>query len=207
MIFRPLENKGTKYLTLILSSFTTMKFLPFFALALLVFACHKDKQDCPPDLPCTSQVGANTFGCYINGKPWVADIAPYMLDPTLHQIEAEYDESGYRHDLQNQLRITASRWDSTSSAFMTLYVLPVEGVGELTPGVHKFSAWGNILDKSISPEVLSFDLDTIMDYSMKITHLDPKANTISGVFSFKGISSNDTMVVTDGRFDVKYYPN
>lgn len=182
------------------------KFILWVTFATLFCTCKKDDQDCPPDLPCATQVGANTFGCYINGKPWVAEIAYYLLDPTLHKIEAEYDETGYGNDFQNRLRITASKYDSVTSGFMTFYIWPVVGIGSLNSGTHYFSASGNISDLSISQGVFAIDLDTIMDYTLKITHWDVEANTMSGLFSFRGISSTDTVAITDGRFDVKYSP-
>ncbi|HLP94287.1 MAG TPA: hypothetical protein VK168_09645 [Saprospiraceae bacterium] len=174
---------------------------------MLIYNCKKDNLNCVPDLPCATKYGANTFGCYINGKPWVADIAPYMLDPTLHAIEAEYDVTGYLDDPNNALRVTASRWDSTSSGFLTLYIKPVKGVGELNAGTADFSVWGNLINQIHPNDVMGIDLDTIQDYSLTITHLDTEAKVISGVFSFKGISGAETIEVTDGRFDVKYLPN
>ena len=77
---------------------------------LWLFACHKDKddKDCPAGLHCATQEGANTFGCYIDGKPWVAQIGSNILDPTLHEIEANYDETDYRQYYNNNLRPTIS---------------------------------------------------------------------------------------------------
>jgi hypothetical protein len=173
-------------------------------IAMLLYNCRKDNLNCIPDLPCATQTGANTFGCYINGKPWVAEIAPHMLDPTLHKTEAEYDVTGYQSDVSNQLRITASRWDSTSSGFLILYIKPVTDVGELNPGIADFSVWGNLSNQIYPNEVLSIDLDTIQEYSLTVTRLDTEERIISGLFSFKGISGTDTINVTDGRFDVKF---
>ena len=57
----------------------------FYTILLLVLGtylgCHKDlpDQDCPPGLPCATQTGENTFGCYINGQPWVAQVAHIFL--------------------------------------------------------------------------------------------------------------------------------
>lgn len=177
-----------------------MKYLFLSVLFISFFSCKKEST-CPPNLPCATRTGENTFGCYINGKPWVARVGPSIFDPTLHPIEAEYDETGYGNDYQNQLRITASKWTGTSSGFMALYAWPVTTIG-LHAG--KFSSSGNIDDDNISNQIIVFDLDTIIDYNFDITYLDINKNIISGEFSFKGISSTDTIRVTDGRFDVKY---
>jgi hypothetical protein len=128
---------------------------------------------------------------------------PLSFDPTLHPLEVEYDETGCGNDYQNQLRITASKWDGTSSGFMSLYAWPAINIG-----VHqgKFSTSGNIEDDNIANQIIAFELDTIIDYHFEITHLDINKNIMSGKFSFKGISSIDTIRITDGRFDVKYNP-
>lgn len=175
-------------------------------LLLSLAACHKDElpQDCPPGLPCATQTGENTFGCYINGKPWMAGIASYIWDPTLHKIEAEYDETGYGNDYQNHLRITASKWDSTSSGFMSIYIWPIIKAKKLNEII--FSSSANIDDQSVSGQLIAFDFDTIISYKCEITHLDFDKNIVSGIFSFNGISTSDTVRITDGRFDVKYSP-
>ncbi|MDO8368026.1 MAG: hypothetical protein Q7T20_14585, partial [Saprospiraceae bacterium] len=45
-------------------------------------------------MPCATQVGANTFGCYINGKPWVAEIGHGIYDPLIKKTKSRYDEVG-----------------------------------------------------------------------------------------------------------------
>ena len=65
----------------------------FFAfLTLTVLACRKEDNNF--GLPAATQNGANTFGCLVDGKPWVADIASYILDPTLRSLDMNYDETG-----------------------------------------------------------------------------------------------------------------
>jgi hypothetical protein len=56
------------------------------------------------------------------------------------------------------------------------------------------------------PSNLSFRLDTLFEHNIEITYFDIEKNIISGKFSFTGTSSNDTVKITDGRFDVIYNP-
>lgn len=180
-------------------------FITLLTLGLLV-SCHKSEpeEQCPDGLPCATQEGTNTFGCYIDGKPWVAYVAPYILDPSARKIDANYDESGFGHDYYNQLNITASHYDSTSNGFMALHIRPISTTGIITPS--KFTAQANI--GYLNPPKISwaFQMDTFIEYKMNITRFDVSNNIISGEFSFKGVNGNDTIRVTDGRFDVKYNP-
>ena len=112
-----------------------MKNIPYLLLCLLALLhpnCRKDQdQDCPPDLPCATQAGENTFGCYINGKPWVAGVAPYIWDPTVHKIEASHDEPNYSTEHNNFLQITASSVDSFAYDFISMTFTPVTGIGNI----------------------------------------------------------------------------
>ena len=183
----------------------------FAALLLSLAACHKDDspQGCPPDLPCATQTGENTFGCYINGKPWVAEIAPYVLDPTLHKIEAEYDEDGYGSAYGNFLSIKAGRTNDTTDGFMRINIKPITATGPVSyVSAVTFDIGGYIVktDHGNFVSVLAFDIDTLRDYKIDITHLDKDKNVMSGTFSFIGKTKTDTVRITDGRFDIRYDP-
>jgi hypothetical protein len=170
-----------------------------------LWACRKD-ENCPPDLPCATQSGENTFGCYINGVPWVAEVAPYVLAPWVHPIEAEYDEPGYGQDYMNQFRISASHYDSVLNGFMTLYIRPIKNTGFIGGDLAVFSATANIGEVNPSKLLWAFDSDSIMNYQVEITKCDIEKNIISGEFYFDILSNSDTIKITNGRFDVKYSP-
>lgn len=178
--------------------------------ALFTFGCKKtDELDCPPDLPCATQSGENTFGCYINGVPWVAEIAPYVLDPTLHTIEAEYDESDYGSENGSFLSLKGRRTNDSTSGFMYLNLRPVAGIGYISHyEALTFDIGAYIINTNNGQPTgtLAFELDTLFSYNISITHINTEKNTISGMFSFTGTSLTDTIRVTDGRFDVKYDP-
>jgi hypothetical protein len=177
------------------------------AASLALPACKKDDLDCPPDLPCATQTGANTFGCYINGEPWVAEIAPYVLDPTLHKIEAEYDEDGYGSNYDNLLSIKGHKTNDSTDGFISINLKPVRSVGEIShTNMISFEVSALIVttNKGQFINAVGFNLDTYYDYSIEITHLDTAKNIISGTFYFTGTSPKDTVKVTKGRFDIKY---
>ncbi|MCB0532734.1 MAG: hypothetical protein H6574_13725 [Lewinellaceae bacterium] len=183
--------------------------LSMLSVGLLALSCAKKTPECPPDLPCKTQSGENTFGCYINGQPWVAEIAPYIFDPTLHKIEAYYDELEYGNYYNNVFHLIASRYNDSTNGFISINLIPVTAAGTIR---HEPQALFDIsgvilkLQNGVIQDNLSFTLDTLFDYHMEITHLDTDKNIAAGTFSFTGTSAKDTIKVTDGRFDVRYAP-
>lgn len=173
------------------------KFILWVTFATLLCTCKKDDQDCPPDLPCATQVGANTFGCYINGEPWVAEIESYVLDPTAHKIEASYDETDYGNFNDNYFRVLGAYRGDTSSSLI-IHFKPL-----LYEGSIFFDALTFYGIEYRTPHDL-YKIDPNSPYKITVTNLNTDKNIASGVFHFTCISDNDTLLVTDGRFDVKY---
>jgi hypothetical protein len=196
--------KTSLYLTLVLALISTI----------CILSCRPepdpepDPDYCPEVLPCATQTGKNTFGCYINGAAWVADIGANIFDPTLHKIQANLDEIGYRTDNGGYLSLTGRRTNDTTSGFIKIYIKPVTELGEIN-NANTEKVYGSALilktDKVNVLSTLSFELDTLFDYKFEITHLDTVKNIVAGRFSFIGITpSKDTIKVTQGRFDVDY---
>lgn len=190
-----------------------MKYIIFFSV-LLVFCftfsvCKKDDPGCPPGLPCATQTGENTFGCYIDGEPWVAEIAPNIWDPTVHKIEAQYDESNYGMDYKNFLYLKGGQYNDSINGFLSISIRPLKTEGlYFSNQVEYLNASGLItyLENGQTLDAVSFTLDTFYYYSIEITHLDTIKKIVAGRFAFTGTSLKDTVIVTDGRFDVKYDP-
>jgi hypothetical protein len=195
--------KTSLYFTLVLALISTI----------CILSCRPepdpepDPNYCQTELPCPTETGKNTFGCYINGAAWVADIGVNIFDPTLHKIQANLDEIGYRTDNGGYLSLTGTRTNDTTDGFMHLYIKPVTEVGEIN-NANAIKVYGTtIISKTNKGNVLStlwFELDTLFDYKIEITHLDTVKNIVAGRFSFSGIASKDTIKVTQGRFDVDY---
>ena len=69
-------------------------------LVLLFFvSCKKQSSEPEPDLPPETQQGADTFGCYLNGKPWKPSPNEWgsrnlyvQLDGQYFVLYAKYDE-------------------------------------------------------------------------------------------------------------------
>jgi hypothetical protein len=175
--------------------------------SLTFMACHKEQEDCPPGLPCATQTGEDTFGCYINGEPWVAEIGPNIWDPTVHAIAAQYDESAYFMDHNNFLYLKGARYTDNTNGFITISINPLVSAGIIHHSqVSHLNSNGLItyIENGLTTDAISFKLDTLFEYNFEITRLDTVKNIISGKFSFTGTSPNDTIKVSEGRFDVKY---
>lgn len=182
-------------------------FFLFFALLLTLSTCKKDDLDCVPDLPCATQAGANTFGCYINGKPWVSGIAPYVLDPTVHELNVNYDEPNYSYNDFHIFQFTATAVDSFAYEFWALAFGPLLTTGDLSH--QQLSTFRAEVYLEYLPDVRRvFQLDTLSPYDITITKLDFDKNIVAGKFAFTGITEDkkDTIIVTNGRFDLIYLP-
>ncbi|MBL7829253.1 MAG: hypothetical protein JNJ57_21640 [Saprospiraceae bacterium] len=169
---------------------------------LLVFSCRKPETPIDP-LPPATQEGANTFGCYINGEPWVAEIAPYVLDPSVHKLEFIYDEPNTGLLDRYYFQMGASRVNDTTYDFIILSFMPINNIGEID--ISNLSVFGSGLHLDyLTPK--GYEVDVMLHHEFKLTRLDMVNNICSGLFSFTALSNSrqDTIHITDGRFDVKY---
>jgi hypothetical protein len=172
---------------------------------LLAIACNKDDDgsDNSYGLPNATQGGANTFGCLINGEPWVAEIGPDVLSPSVHKFLMDYDEANFGVDYNNS-------WTTRAK-------LAVDAISEsfIFNGINFTTATNlyvdlNSLDVTFysidNRPYFSYSLDEGQPYFMEITKLDTVENICSGMFECFLLSQNklDTLHITEGRFDKKY---
>lgn len=164
--------------------------------------CHKNDDDF--GLPPATQTGANTFGCLIDGKPWVADIAPNILDPAMRKLDMSYDETLSGVFYNNTFALFARLVNDTTSLSFAVTGFKLEKPGLLDVALNKLS----IRYRQHSPLVKTYEMNETLPYKYEITKLDTLANICSGRFEFYVISSDksDTLHITEGRFDKKYSP-
>ncbi|HMX38803.1 MAG TPA: hypothetical protein PKD78_00695 [Saprospiraceae bacterium] len=189
-----------------------------FAYALLLPACHKDDGPyvVPPDLtpkpdtlPALTTIGANTFGCKVNGKVWVVKAGdPVPFDPSFQlfasSITEKNGQGGY---------ITVNEFgvgvDQTMSFGLPCRKDTLHTHGKVYTDSKRFGIW---LSDNTSHKRYYPDTGIIKDNRLEITHLDTVNNVISGTFSFqlfegnnyKITNRNNSIIVTDGRFDIRY---
>lgn len=188
-----------------------------FAYALLLPACHKGPPDPPvvppvvlPDtLPPLTTTGANTFGCKVNGKIWVVKAGdPVPFDPSFQLFASSITEKdgqgGY---------ITVNEFDVGVNQTMSFGLPCRKGIfhthGDASNDPNRVGIW--LSDKNSHKRYYP-DTGIVTDNRLEISFLDTANNIISGTFSFrlfegnnyKITNRNNSVVVTDGRFDIRY---
>jgi hypothetical protein len=178
--------------------------LPLLA-ALCCFAC--EKEDNAWGLPPATQNGANTFGCLIDGKPWVANIAVGILDPTLRPLDMTYDETGTGEFYHNNWSVTAKRVNDSIGESIGISARKFDKALSLRLRPNGLKAYVAL---AVTGQFgfMDYQLDTLQPYKIEITKLDTLHNICSGRFEFVAITRDkkDTLHITQGRFDKKYGP-
>ncbi len=171
-------------------------------LPLILFACISIFATCKKEqentLPPATQVGANTFGCKINGKVFIPKGSSGTGTPNPH-VQYDFDLNG-----QPYLSIDASDYNTSSGGGVFLVYRELSSVG-FYPIVNllKFSlGWPAVLGNCGGQ---TLDTMSIFAGGGIITKLDIPNHIISGTFDFKYKTLQcDTVNVTDGRFDIKF---
>jgi hypothetical protein len=142
-------------------------------------------------LPPATQTGKNIFGCLINGKAWMSD---YIFN-----AQAVYQ--------QGILQFFGRIQEPNQSISFTLF----EDSTLITEGTYSLltlSPFNPKVDVSL-PNHCSYgrDINDILEGELNITKFDHKIFVISGLFEFTATTKDcDTLIVTNGRFDIEYIP-
>lgn len=166
----------------------------------------------PVTLPAITQVGANTFGCLVDGKVWEAKNGPTSF------IGNNYSPNAYYS--RRELRLYAF-WRPESGGSITAFYLTLPRV--VGPGVYSLGGPGALpgtahLQGLPNPTVLPYATDATHVGTLTITRLDTVGSVskafVAGTFELRaGTQSNPggnvppptpaEVVVTSGRFDVE----
>jgi len=185
-----------------------MKNIFFLFIILFVFLfCTSCKKNRPSNvLPPITQIGANTFGCKINGQVWVPH---YQCDSycmgcveLADNIRPVYSTSMF------PLRFSMQAGKSEAPYSGIFSIGPASLRGLTMEDLSYIYKVGNVFDS------LGIDFITNSGYYtppngdpnniFQITKLDTVNKIISGIFSFTLYSSfTDSVVITDGRFDLQ----
>lgn len=173
-----------------------LRVLIFTGIASLLIHCECKKNilGLQEQLPPATQTGANTFGCYVNGKLWVPKgnvgrTNPYIsFDPSYHG---------------GSLGIGVYRiLNSTVRQYIYIYSDSVNNTG--TFDLSNLNKGSVLFNFSIS---CNYDRDSLISRkgNLTITNFDLQHQIISGTFQFTLAKPGcDTVKVTDGRFDMKF---
>lgn len=170
----------------------------YFLFLFLLIGCQDDEPfiSVAPilQLPAATMTGENTFGCLINGEPWVA----MTSNSSENDLDIIFDETTFFLSLQ------ATRFNESQDDYFSLAVSNVVDTGRF-----------QILDKDIfaplqiytdfnSSEIYYLDTNAVRSFT--VNRLDLNNNVISGTFEFTLLEkdSNDTLKITEGRMDAIY---
>ena len=161
--------------------------LPFLSV-LLALSCKKD------GLPKATQSGENTMAAKVNGKPWQKKAC----------VSCTGGGTGLKVTYEDRDFFAVTGEDHDSGSRIALAISSLKSVGT-------YSLNSNNVDYA---RLFKLDDGTYYYTSLKntgqvtITKLDIANQIISGTFDFTAEDVNNpanTIKVTDGRFDIKYY--
>lgn len=182
------------------------RLLPLLFLPLLL-SCEdaSDKlfpQPRPVQLPAETRVGANTFGCHVNGEVWEANnistLAGKVLTPHAYYKNGE-------------LRVDAFRRLQVDGPITNFYFT----VGQVTgPGVYELAEKGSSAKLTTANGLVDYSVDSPHAGTLTITRLDTTGAHpgIAGRFSLRAVARSGTsrpadfpaeLTITDGRFDIQ----
>lgn len=180
----------------------TRKLFLYLALATLT-QCSKCKDDPRPrdpaaQLPPATQIGANTFGCLVNGQPY----APSGNNGTPnYAVLYDTGPSG------GNLNILTYQIKSGGSKYISLSCGPVTQARQFALSIPVVEGTATYADTSSPNPCNSYEGNKAPDYrrgTLTITRLDLQAGIIAGTFEFTLAKPGcDTVKVTQGRFDKK----
>ena len=181
-------------------------FTIFTFLVLTSIQCRKNKPANPVDqLPPATQIGANTFGCLVDGKVFMPK--GLGLSPTLtcyYQYIYYPSPTGYVFQIKAKNTNSPSIFQSINILVDSLKL--IDGKTYILEESIKGHSRGNYVksrtDNTSYENYLTFHPNS---GQLIITKFDEINQIVSGTFWFNAVNSNgDTVRVTDGRFDMRY---
>jgi len=184
--------------------------LPLLLLSLLLVQCSwlLPKKEVQPELPPPTREGNNTFGCYLNGKPWTPKgRLGFGLSNLSMTIEPSF-RGGH-------LSVIAYRYEEGKvDQEMGFYVDSIPKYGAATypfscvvSGLYTDGGSASFTDNLSDCQYYYCNDDSrIVSGYCTITRYDLVGRVVSGTFEFTLAKPGcDTARVTDGRFDLPVY--
>jgi hypothetical protein len=192
-----------------------MKKIITIILASLLVSCSKDDSNPIDALPAETQIGANTFGCLVNGKALLPRSGNTNLFNPLSGVVLTRGELSNNFNYY-ELEVTDYLSNPTSRLFFHMHNTPDNGVGTFlideSNGMTDIDGFAHnyIHCRLFSKVTNSFQTYVSFNNSGRftITSYTPTSgsgNLISGIFNCKlrNINNpNDEVEITEGRFDI-----
>jgi hypothetical protein len=165
-------------------------FLPILAIT----SCNNDDDDCQgiDCLPPATQTGAGTFGCLVNGEPFVDNSGFFNCFYQL--VDGEY-----------YFGIASTKDFGSIQQIVILSWMKEVQIGEDIPLDQRIDGnfFSEIAFDCICPNATTTNQ---LDGFIRFTEFDTNQNIISALFEFTVTDSNTGMVyeITEGRFDAQF---
>jgi hypothetical protein len=179
-----------------------IKLLLFIIACANIFAqCKKTKIETTEleKLPPATQTGANTFGCLVNGKAWVAQRNDCSIFcPESFKIIYNSSNGG-------NLSITGLNININEGIDQGI-LLGIDSTNFKSTFIYNITSAQNMGFTYINNSTYTRSWDSLVTCtgSIKLTSYNLQTGIISGVFDFTLTKPNTTnIIVTDGRFDKK----
>jgi hypothetical protein len=158
-----------------------------------------------PVMPPITTIGANTFGCYVNGKLWVAFTNPQFFDPNaMKPTFADFDD---KSGGKNWFYLTGYLKYDNFYQVMNFSIILDNGIGKYLMKKQPVND-ERFVDYHIADpnQCAAYQLDETKSNQVEITFLDQQKRIAAGKFEMTVYNEcGDTLKITDGRFDVKFY--
>lgn len=177
-----------------------MKHLLTAGLLLLSLAACKDRDADPNVLPPATQTGANTAGCLVDGKVWVATKKNTSSGLYVSETSVEkYPDGSYQMKLElenvtNKHSKILIRAHIHNFELNKYYDLPINNDNDYNLSMYTDNGSKSYFSKN--PDFMG---------KIKFTKVDIPNNIVSGVFEFDAVDKDGHLIhITDGRFDKKF---
>jgi hypothetical protein len=153
-----------------------------------------------PKLPPVTQIGADTFGCKVNGKVWVATWKDAGFAASAVTLEIDR-YNGLTYILIRAKNRPFAEAEGIDITFVSKKLAVGEYFGKTT--TDSINATARIVD-FVPNGIMDSYLRTDLPASFKITYIDTVRRIVSGEFYFTAGGANSQLYeVTEGRFDLQ----
>jgi hypothetical protein len=183
--------------------------ITLFAFIAIATACCKKPAPAPTKdkygLPLPTQTGANTFGCLIDGVPFVVEgeynwltgdglEASFSIQDSIFRLRAKAANPKKNFMICCKIR-NGVKGQHQANEYLTVSYSYLSLDGSTIPGQGGYFIANENLQSTI----------TISETDITMTTLDTKGKIISGAFDLTLAKSDGTIIhITEGRFDYKF---
>jgi hypothetical protein len=183
-------------------------FCLLLALSLVTFHAGCKKEKIPDDpmkvkLPPPTQEGLRTFGCLINGVPFVPT-KTFSLYAGNSPLVVEYSSSSKFFRIIAQRFIDKDGQRQSTTAIFPSTIFSKEGVYDIITNTNGLQDTSSVCG-TYKDLFYYTKFSKIIKGTMTITRFDPELRIVAGTFEYDAYSKEcgDTTRITEGRFDVK----